>query len=499
MTTPCSLTAVEARRLIGQKALSASDLLADCIAQIERVNPAVNALVTPAFERARAEADAADAAVARGEPLGPLHGLPVAIKDIQDTAGIPTTYGSAAYADHLPDADDGIVARIRAAGGIVIGKTNIPEFSIGANTVNRLFGATGNPFAIDRSCGGSSGGSAVALATHMAPLATGSDHGGSLRIPACYSGVVGYRSTPGTVPFEARSVTQTYYSVQGPMARSVADVALLLSVVADRTPPAGETKRDPMAFPLDAGQFARLPTVDLAGLRVAVSEDLGGVLVSDPIRQTFRDRVARLRGLFKSCAPCDLDLREASQVDWHLRSDLFVAQYHRDIAEFDDGFNPNITKGYQAALAMSMEDIAKARRLQTDLVHRIQAVFNEVDLIICPGVSVSPFPWTDLYPMEVDGKPVDNYMAWLGLTAAITVVGHPVVALPCGLDPMGLPFGIQVIGPAYGDRTLLSAATALEHALARDPVSARPVPDFAALAKADSRCRTEGKRVYDEA
>ena len=237
MTEPWELTACEARDLIGRGELSPVELLESCLGRIDDVDPAVNALVIRADERARAEAHAAAEAVTRSAGtggdagLGPLHGLPVAIKDLQATAGIRTTYGSPDFEHNVPAVDAGIVRRVRAAGGIVVGKTNIPERSIGANTVNRLFGATGNPFDTSRTCGGSSGGSAVALATGMVPLATGSDHGGSLRIPACYCGVVGHRATPGVVPFEERSIAQTFYSVQGPMGRTVADTALLLSVV----------------------------------------------------------------------------------------------------------------------------------------------------------------------------------------------------------------------------------------------------------------------------
>lgn len=479
MTRPCDLSAVEARRLIGAKALSPVELVESCLQQIEAVDPGVNAMVTVAADRARAEAAAAAHAVAVGDELGALHGLPVAIKDIQLTEGVRTTFGSTDFAEHVPKRDAGIVARIRRAGGIVIGKTNIPEFSIGANTVNRLFGATGNPFDPALTCGGSSGGSAVAVACNMAPLATGSDHGGSLRIPACYSGVVGHRSSPGTVPFEERTLTQTYYSVQGPMARTVADAALLQSVICRRDP---SSRRDPMAFPLDAGAFAHLAPVDLSRLRIGVTADLGGVLVSRSIRRTFAERMARIAPHVASCDAVPLDLTDAPSVDWALRQDVFVAQYSRQAPSWDDGFNPNIRQTYDAALRTPMVDIARARRLQIDLYQRLAAVFDDVDLVLCPGVSTSPFPWTQLNPAEIDGRPVENYMAWLNLTASITVVGHPVTALPCGLDEAGLPFGIQVIGPMYGDHNLLSAAAALEHILAAADATVRPVPDFAALA-----------------
>ena len=476
MTRPCDLTATAARALIGARELSPVALVESCIAQIAAVNPAVNAIVTTAFDRARAEARAAEAAVMRGDELPPLHGLPVAIKDIQDTRGIRTTYGSPHYAENVPSVDQEIVAAVRAAGGIVIGKTNVPEMSIGANTVNRLFGATGNPFAVDRTCGGSSGGSAVALAANMVPLATGSDHGGSLRIPACYCGVVGHRASAGVVPNERRIPAHSVYSTQGPMARSVADAALLLSVIARRS------RRDPMAFPLDPTQFASLDAIDPSRLKVAVSADLGGVLVSDTIRQTFRERVDEFGGLFGRCEWSDVDLRRATDVDWKLRSEIFVAQYSDTIDSYDEAFNPNIRRNFAAALQMSMRDIAIAHRMQMQLYQQFQAVFDDFDLLICPGVSVPPFPWKELYPQVVDGVPVRSYMEWLGLTAALTVVGHPVTALPCGRDRNGTPFGIQLIGPNYADRFLLGVAQALEGAFAKNPLLARPLPDFCALA-----------------
>jgi amidase len=490
MTEPWELSAVDARRAIGQGSLSPVELLESCLARVDAVDPAVNALVIRADERARAEALAAAEAVARGDELGPLHGLPVAIKDLQATAGIRTTYGSPAFEHAVPASDAGIVAKVRAAGGIVVGKTNIPERSIGANTVNPLFGATGNPFDVERTCGGSSGGSAVVLATGMVPLATGSDHGGSLRIPACYCGVVGHRSSPGVVPFEERSLTQTFYSVQGPMARTVADTALLLSVIA------GRSRRDPMAFPLDAPALARLEPVDLSQLRIGVSEDLGGVLVSAAIRRTFADRVERIAGLVGSCRPVAVDLRQAAEVDWLLRSDVFVAQYHREAQVWDERFNPNIRRTYDSALATPMERIAAARRTQMDLYQQFQALYDAVDLVICPGVSVSPFPWRQLYPLEVDGAPVENYMAWLTLTAAITVIGHPVTALPCGRDEEGMPFGLQLIGPIFHDRELLSAAAAFEAAFANDQTTARPVPVFQGRQPETVSLRREGRQVH---
>lgn len=486
------LDAVTAQRLIGEGTLSSVALTQACIAAIRYVDPVVNAMITTAFEAALQAAQAADMAVRAGKPLGALHGLPVAIKDIQATAGLRTTYGSADFSANVPEQDDGIVARIRAAGGIVIGKTNVPERSIGANTVNRLFGATGNPYGAHLTCGGSSGGSAVAVATGMAPLATGSDHGGSLRIPACYCGVVGFRATPGVVPNEQRAVTQTNYSVQGPMARTVGDAALLLSVIADRSSGA---HRDPMAFPLDASSFRNLRVPELGDLRVAVTADLGGVMVSDQVKRTFTARVGKLTGAVRVCDWHPLDLTGAPNIDWHLRQDIFAAQYADEADTWDSGFNPNVRATFDSALQTPMLDIARARRQQMRLFQQCAALFDDYDVVLCPGVSVPPFPWEQLNPQTVDGQPVTNYMAWLALTASLTVVGHPVVALPCGTDDQGLPFGIQVVGSAYSDRQLLGIAAALEAYFAADPELAAPAPDLDRLVATGSDCRTRGKTV----
>jgi amidase len=303
--------------------------------------------------------------------------------------------------------------------------------------------------------------------------------------------VVGHRATPGVVPHEDRTITQTFYSVQGPMGRTVADTALLLSVIAGRERRPGHAV-DPMAFPLDAPALAVLDELDLRDLRVGFSEDLGGVLVSADVRAEFRDRLDRIRPLVGTLEAVPVDLTDAAEVDWMLRSDVFVAQYERDAAGWDAGFNPNIRASYESALQTPMVDIARARRRQVDLFQSFQALYDDFDVILCPGVSVSPFEWRDLFPRSIDGTPVVNYMAWLTLTAAITVIGHPVTALPCGLDRHGMPFGLQVIGPVYGDRRLLSIAQALESAFADDDVLRRPIPDLAALAGTTSDCRRGG-------
>ena len=258
----------------------------------------------------------------------------------------------------------------------------------------------------------------------------------------------------------------------------------------------GHSLRDPMAFPLDAGRLADLPNTDPASLRIAVTPDLGGLMVSRAIRDVFDQRIDRIRRLVGAMDGTDVDLTDAPGVDWHVRQELFVSQYHRNAADWDEGFNPNVRATYESALRTPMADIAAARRRQMELYQAFAELFEHFDAVICPGVSISPFPWRELNPETIDGAPVENYMAWLQLTASLTVVGHPVVALPCGVDDRGMPFGIQVVGRMYGDREVLGIARALEAAFATDPLLARPRADLTGLASTTSECRTLGKSVH---
>ena len=455
---------------------SSTDLVNASLQRIGECNPTLNAVITLAEERALAEAEAWDRAYLDERSLPPLAGLPVLIKDNQRTEGIRTTLGSARHLDTIPQHDAGIVRRLRAAGAIVVGKTNIPEYSIGANTVNPVFGATGNPFDPAMTCGGSSGGSAVAVAADMVKLATGSDHGGSLRIPACYCGVVGFRATPGVVPNEERRTPSTHYSLQGPIAQTVEDAALMLSVIADR---AHGGSQDPMAFPLDARQFRRLEEVDPRELSVAVSADLGGLLVSKETQALFETRMSALARHLGRVEASDLDLTDAPDVDWHIRQDVFVSQYFEEADQWGEDFNQNVRQTFDAAKRTSMQAIAEARHRQLEIIRRCDDLFSRFDVLLVPGVGVQPFPWSMNYPETVDGEVIANYMGWLHLTSSLTVAGLPVVTLPMGLDERGLPFGIQVVGRRYHDHRLLSIARTLERICAQEEGLSRPIPVLA--------------------
>ena len=474
MSELCDLAAVELRRLIGTKTISPVELLAACRARIERVNGAVNAFVATCWDRAQAEAGAAERAVMAGETLGPLHGLPIGVKDLALTESLRTTFGSPQFADFVPDADERQVAAIREAGGIVVGKTNTPEFGAGANTVNPVYGATGNPFDPEKTCAGSSGGSAVALATGMVPLATGSDMGGSLRNPAAYCGVVGFRPSPGAVPHELRLLGWSPLSVQGAMGRTVADTALLHGAMA------GTDARDPLSAP--TGRAPVDEPVDLGSLKVAFSEDLGFAPVDDGIRATFRSAIERFRGVFGRADDRDPPLDDSAHRVFEVtRALAFVAAHGATFRERPEVQGPNIRANVEQGLAMSLEDVAQAMRRHTELYRAFLHFMANYDLLICPAMAVPPFPHRERYVAEINGQKLRTYFHWLALPYGLTLTAHPVACIPCGRDRTGMPFGIQVCGPRFGDRRTLAIAEALERHLQTFPELARLVPDLAAL------------------
>ena len=471
MSDPSDLPATVARRLIGRKQLSPVELLDGCIARIEALDHAVNAVVARDFERAREAAREAEAAVARGDALGPLHGLPVGVKDLENVAGLRTTYGSELFRDHVPDVDDGIVASVRRDGGIVLGKTNTPEWGAGANTRNRVYGATGNPFDPARSAAGSSGGSAVALACGMVPLATGSDMGGSLRNPAAFCGIVGFRPTPGLVPAERRALGWSSLSVLGPMARTVDDVRLLLASMA--RPDA----RDPLSRGGDRAVVVG-EACDLAGVRAAFSVDLGFAPVEHGVAAAFAERTGLFRHVFASAEDAAPDCAGADEAFAVLRGVSFLANHLGRVREAPALVGPNVRADVEAGLRYTAEDAARAQVLQTELYRRWLAFFERHDVLVTPAITISPRPWTELFPREINGQPTKTYFHWLALAYAVTLAGCPAVALPCGLDGAGMPFGLQIVAAPGRDSYALAVAAALEGLLAGDPRTARPVPDL---------------------
>ena len=476
MTSPCDLSALEARRLIGTRELSPVELLESCIHRIEAVNPTVNAIVATCYERAREEARAAERTVMQGDPLGLLHGLPFGVKDLNLTENLRTTFGSLIHKDFVPENDERMVADLRAAGAILVGKTNTPEFGAGANTVNKVYGASVNPFDTTRTCGGSSGGSAVALATGMLPLCTGSDTGGSLRIPAGFCGIAAIRCTPGVVASERRTVGLTTFSVQGPMARSVSDAALMLGAMAGHDP------RDPLSHALGAESLEIIEPVDLASLRVAVSPDLGFAQVDDGIRDTFAACVDAFSPAFGECVARSPEMESASRAFWLIRGVHFLADKLDVYREHKDLLGPNVTSNVEAGLAMKPEDIGWAMAEETRLYRALQSFFDEVDVLICPTVAVPPFPVEQLFCTHINGVELENYIQWADLTSGLTLTGHPIVSIPCGLDPTGTPFGLQIVGPRHhSEHFVIAVAAAMERYAEGRTLIARPVPDIDSL------------------
>jgi Asp-tRNA(Asn)/Glu-tRNA(Gln) amidotransferase A subunit family amidase len=489
---PCDLPAAQARWLIGAKQLSPVELFDSCARRIARLDHAVNALPTLDLDRGRDAARQAELAVMRGDSLGPLHGLPLGIKDLEDTAGLRTTYGSPIFAEHVPAQDQEMVARLKRAGGIVIAKTNTPEFGAGANTRNAVFGATGNPFDPTRSAAGSSGGSAVALACGMLPLASGSDMGGSLRNPAAFCGIVGFRPSPGVVPNEKRGLGWSHLGTLGPMARHVADVALMLGAMA------GDDGRDPLcSAPARAPQgFGGL--TDLGGLRVAATEDFGFVPVEAMIRRVFRARLAALRPLFCELRDAHPAHDGAEEAFATLRALNFVAAHEEKCRLTPDRVGPNVRQNTADGLRLGLGDVARAMAIQTKLYRAWQDFFaGGVDVLVSPAITISPRPWRELYPTQLDGVPTTTYFQWLGLAYAVTLVGHPAIAIPLGRDEAGLPFGLQIVGRRGGDQAVLAVAAAIEAAIGEDATLGRPRPDLAALAAAPPISAMEGFRGFD--
>ena len=475
MTEPCDLSAVEARKLIGARRLSPVELMQSCIARIGHVNGKVNAVVAMDAERALIEAKAAERSVMAGEALGCLAGLPVGVKDLENTAGLLTTQGSLLFKDTVPVADDPMVANIRRAGGIVLCKTNTPEFGAGGNTVNRVYGATGNPFNTELSVAGSSGGSAAALATGMVPLATGSDMGGSLRTPAGFCGVVGFRPSPGIVPDPGTSVALSPFGVLGPMGRTVEDAHLLLraQMSTDRADP--YSSDDWRAIP------RQLEAADLSSLRVAFSADLGAAPLDDAIREVFAAKCSRFSSVFASTKQADPDMTGLHQAFEVLRGITFVAAFRDLVEKQSDMLGPNIIDNTQRALAWSLADVSTAHKVQTAIYRNFLKFFSEVDILICPAAAVSPFSHRERFVTHINGEEMPTYMRWLAIAYGLTMALPAVCCIPCGRDHNRMPFGIQIAGPRGSDAKVLAVAKSLERVLASDPQTARPIPDLVPL------------------
>jgi amidase len=439
-------------RLIRSRELSATELLTAVLARIDAVNPALNAIVTLAAEQAADRAAELDAQAARGSLAGPLHGLPLAIKDIAETAGIRTTFGSPIFASYVPRADAPHVALLKQAGAVVIGKTNVPEFGAGSQTFNPVFGVTRNPYDTSLTPGGSSGGAAAAVAARMIPFADGSDLGASVRNPAAFCGLVGLRTTPGLVPSDLLDPL----SVIGPIARSAADAALLLAGMCGTDPGL------PLARPDRAARFLDLQPAPLRGLRVAWTFDLGDLPVQPRVRTvltTLRESLVQAGCSVTDDAPGLSDADEVFQV---LRA-ARMAGMAPLLAEHRDQLKATLVWNIEKGIALTGEQIAAARIRQAEIFGRVKSFLagGRYDVLALPTAQVVPFPVEHEWVKEINGRPMATYIDWMRSCSRVTVSAHPAISVPAGLTASGLPVGLQLVGPYGGDLRLLEIAAAI--------------------------------------
>ena len=448
----CATPAVELARLIRSRELSAAELLTAVLARIDEVNPAINAIVTLAAEQAFAVAAELDARAARGSFAGPLHGLPIAVKDLAETAGIRTTFGSPIFASFVPSFDAPHVALLKQAGAVVIGKTNTPEFGAGSQTFNPVFGPTRNPYDTRLTPGGSSGGAAAAVAAGMIPFADGSDLAASVRNPAAFCGLVGLRTTPGLVPADVLDPL----AVVGPIARTAPDAALLLAGMC------GSDSGLPLGRPDRAGDFLDLRPAALRGLRVAWTFDLGDLPVQPEVRQVLAVLRGSLEGAGCSVTEAAPALSDADEVFQVLRAALMAGlapllRAHREQVKATLAWN--IEKG----IALTGEQIAAARASHAAIFARVRSFLADgpYDVLALPTVQVVPFPVEQEWVAEINGEPMATYIDWMRSCSRITVSAHPAVSVPAGLTASGLPVGVQLVGRYGADRRLLEIATAI--------------------------------------
>lgn len=457
-TSLCFTSVVELARLIRTRKLSARELLAAHLRQIERINPKVNAIVTLVAERATTAAGEADEKQARNENLGPLHGLPAAHKDLVETRGIRTTFGSPLFRDYVPVEDDLIVERLRQAGAITLGKTNTPEFGAGSQTFNQVFGATRNPYDLTKTCGGSSGGAAVALACGLVPVADGSDMGGSLRNPAAFCNVVGFRPTVGRVPDPKADFPWSTLSTSGCLGRSVADLAFVFSTIA------GPDRRSPLSIDEPGELFRRPLDRGLQGVRVAWFKDLGGVpfdarvrTVVDGHRKTFEALGCTVEQAEPDFAPAELAFRV-------LRAWNSAHRHGARLRAHPEAYKDTLAGEIEEGLRLTGEEVARAQAAHGQVWRRFQSFLEKYDYFVLPTSQLPPFEVNTPYPREIAGVRFDNYIDWMKSCWYISTTGNPAASVPAGFTPEGLPIGIQIVGRTKADFGVLQLAHAFEQA-----------------------------------
>lgn len=428
-----------------------------CLKQIEQLNPMLNAVVTLS-DKVLDEAQAAEQKVIRGKELGLLHGLPVGIKDVTLVAGLRTTFGSTLYAEHVPTEDALVVQRLKAAGAIILGKTNTPEFAAGGHTFNEVFGRTRNPWNTKLSPGGSSGGGAAGLATGMMALAEGTDLGGSLRIPASFCGVVGLRPSPGLVPTWPSDYLWDNLAVTGGMARTADDVALMLQAVS------GPSPLCPIYQPTKDRDFVAAVQAGIPKkLRLAYCSDIAGIGIDKNIEHVCREAAFEMAQAGADVEEIDLDLSFTREAFLTLRGYWFVAHMFERMDKIDQ-FGQNVAGNIRSGLKNTTSDLGKAEQARNKIWQIFYELFENYDHLLTPCMAVPPFPIDQNYPQTIAGKKMQTYVDWIAPTFILSLTSLPVASVPCGLDKNGLPVGLQIVGRQMGEEAVLALAKVLQEA-----------------------------------
>lgn len=452
------MTACEMARRIRERELSALEAMEAHLEQIERVNPKVNAVVTLVGEQALKAAKEADSKLKKGDKPGVLHGLPVAHKDLVDTKGIRTTYGSPIFREHVPDTDGLIVERLRASGAVTLGKTNTPEFGAGSQTFNSVFGPTRNPYDLSKTCGGSSGGAAVALACGMVPIADGSDLGGSLRNPASFCNVVGFRPSAGRIPTWPTPSAWFPLTVEGPMARTVQDAALMLGAMA------GPDPRCPISIAESGNRFWQPLERDFKGVRVAWSRDLGGLPFEAEVIRTVEKRLGVFRDLGCIVDEAEPDLSDADEVFRVFRAWRFELSHGRLLDEHRHLMKQTVVWNIEEGRKLTGPQLGRAELKRTALYHRVREFMDRYEFLLLPVSQVLPFPVEQEYVKQINNVQMETYLDWMRSCYYITVTGLPAISVPCGFSSQGLPVGLQIVGRYQQDWEVLQMAYAFQEA-----------------------------------
>jgi amidase len=452
-----NLSASQLSKLIKSKKVSPVEVLSCHLKLIDKLNPSINAIVKLDVSAALKSAKIAESDIMKGKWLSPLHGIPIGIKDITETKGLTTTYGSLLYKNNIPKEDAEVVARLRKSGAIILCKTNTPEFAAGATTSNLLFGVTRNPWDLSFTPAGSSGGSAAAVASGMLPLAHGTDYGGSIRVPAAFCGLVGIRPTPGLIPNHPMPLAWDPGQVHGPLARTAEDAAMMLDAMV------GESGLSPISMkpPWKSCQSYVMKMNSIKGVKIAYIADMAGIGFEEEMEQVCRQTVFDLKKKEAKVSEIKFDISYGRKAYLTMRAEWMVGQQFERINQIEK-FGKNLANNVQAGLALTAIQIAEAQTIRNEIWHKFRVLLEKFDYIITPCAPVAPFSADLNFISEINGKKLDTYIDWIANTYLITMVGLPAASVPAGKNSRGLPIGLQVIGRRFSEPELLGVCKIIQ-------------------------------------